>query len=123
MIKLALFVGIGGFFGSISRFLVYQVFLKIVPNFAPSGTLIVNVVGCFLLGLLAHQSIKMDKEYHLLLASGFCGGFTTFSTFSAENIQFILNDNIGTAFTYMSLSLILGLGATALGWYIGRMAV
>ena len=123
MMKLALFVGIGGFFGSVSRYLVHHLFLKLIPNIAPSGTLVVNIVGCFLLGLLAHQTGKMSKEYHLLLATGFCGGFTTFSTFSAENINYIINDNMSAAFIYMSLSLVLGLGASALGWYLGRLAL
>jgi CrcB protein len=122
MIKLLLFVGIGGFFGSISRFAIYQVFLKIAPNIAPSGTLFINVLGCFILGLLMHQSGKLEKEHYLLLAAGFCGGFTTFSTFSAESLRLILDDNIGSAFLYMGLSLVLGLGASALGWYIGKIA-
>jgi len=120
MIRMALFVGLGGFFGSIGRYFIYQYFLKLVPGIQPMGTLVVNVLGSFLLGLLIHATSKMDRSLYLLLTAGFCGGFTTFSTFSFENIDYLSTGNIGGAALYMSLSLILGLGACFLGWYLGK---
>ncbi|MEP3389684.1 MAG: fluoride efflux transporter CrcB [Reichenbachiella sp.] len=121
MIRLALFVGVGGMLGSILRFLISQWALKYTPTIAPSGTLLVNVIGSFLLGLLLHYSGKMDRSYFVLLTSGFCGGFTTFSTFSVENVDLLVTNNISSAFIYMGLSLILGLGAAGLGWYLGKL--
>ncbi|MEP2023265.1 MAG: fluoride efflux transporter CrcB [Reichenbachiella sp.] len=121
MLRLALFVGLGGMLGSMLRFLIYQGMLKLTPGIAPSGTLVVNVIGSFLLGFLFHYLGKMDRAYYVFLASGFCGGFTTFSTFSVENIDLLLTDNLNSALLYISLSLILGLTAAGLGWYLGKM--
>lgn len=120
MIKLAFFVGIGGFLGSILRYLITTTITKWIPQFPPSGTLLVNIVGCFILGFLIHSSSKMEKEYFLLLTTGFCGGFTTFSTFGVEKLQFIINDNLPTALFYMASSIVLGTLAAGLGWYIGK---
>lgn len=121
MIRLALFVGLGGMLGSMLRFLISQWILKFTPGVAPSGTLLVNVIGSFLLGFLFHYFGKMERPYYLLLTSGFCGGFTTFSTFSVENIDLLLTNNISSALLYISLSLVLGLSAAGLGWYLGKM--
>lgn len=121
MIRLALYVGFGGMIGSILRFLISQWMLKSTPGIAPTGTLIVNIIGSFLLGLLFHFIGKMDRSYYVLLTSGFCGGFTTFSTFSVENIDLLLTDNVGSALLYITLSLVLGLSAAGAGWYLGRI--
>jgi len=119
--RLALYVGIGGMLGSMLRFFISQWALKFSSGIAPSGTLIVNIIGSFLLGFLIHFFGKMDRSYYVLLTSGFCGGFTTFSTFSAENVDLLLTNQVGSAFLYMGLSLILGLAAATGGWYLGKM--
>ena len=121
MIRLALFVGLGGMLGSMLRFLISQWALKLAPGFAPSGTLFINILGSFLLGLLFHYSGKMDRTSYVLITSGFCGGFTTFSTFSLENINLLITNNIGSAILYIVLSLVLGLAAAGCGWYLGKM--
>ena len=121
MIRLALFVGLGGMLGSILRFLISQWILKYSSGAAPLGTLVVNIIGSFILGFLFHYYGKMDRQYYVLLTSGFCGGFTTFSTFSVENINLMVTNNLGSALLYMILSLILGLTAAGCGWYLSKM--
>ncbi len=120
MIRMAFFVGIGGFFGSMGRYLIYQYFLKLIPGINPTGTLVVNIIGSFILGLMIHATSKLDRDLYLLLTSGFCGGFTTFSTFSVENIHYLTTGNTSGAVLYIALSLALGLGAALVGWYIGK---
>lgn len=121
MLRLALYVGLGGMAGSMLRFFISQWALKFTQGIAPSGTLLVNIIGSLLLGFLLNFTGKMDRSYYLLLTSGFCGGFTTFSTFSVENVDLLLSNHVGSAFLYMGLSLVLGLGAAACGWYLGKM--
>ena len=120
MIRMTLMVGIGGFLGSMGRHLVYQWFLKLIPGFNPIGTLVVNILGSFILGFLIHSTSRLEKDHFLLLTSGFCGGFTTFSTFSVENIHMLTEGNVLGSFTYASLSLFLGIGAAYAGWILGK---
>lgn len=121
MIRLALFVGIGGMVGSVFRFLISQWMIKTTPAQWPVATLIVNVLGSFILGLLFHYADRMDRVYFVMLASGFCGGFTTFSTFSVENINLFYTQGIGSAVLYIALSLVLSLAAAGGGWYLGKL--
>lgn len=121
MIRLALFVGLGGMLGSMLRFFISQWMLKYSTGGLPLGTLAVNITGSFILGILAYYSGKIDRSTYLLITSGFCGGFTTFSTFSVENINLLITNNLGSALLYMSLSLILGLAAAGCGWYLSKM--
>lgn len=121
MIRLALFVGLGGMAGSVLRFLIGQWMIKSSNSQLPLATLLVNVAGSFILGILFHYAGKMDRAYFALLASGFCGGFTTFSAFSVENINLALNEGLASAILYIALSLILGIIAAGCGWYLGKM--
>jgi len=85
-------VGIGGFIGSVSRYYSQQIVSKFFPSTLPYGTLTVNIVGCFLIGViyaLSEEGNILTPEWRLFLATGFCGGFTTFSTFSYESIKLI----------------------------------
>ena len=115
MIKNLLLVGLGGAAGSILRFGVQR--LVNTPGF-PYGTLLVNLAGCFLIGLfwglLSKNSITQTTG--ILLMSGFCGGFTTFSAFTYEGVQMINDDRWLFLIGYISASVIGGLLATFSGY-------
>jgi CrcB protein len=114
MIKQLLLVGLGGGIGSILRFLVSYFTVKTGTAAFPVATLLVNVLGCLIIGILIGCSYKyqwMDVHLKALLIVGFCGGFTTFSTFSLENIQLYQAGNYGQLAVYIMGSLLLGFAA------------
>lgn len=121
MIKLILLVGAGGFAGSIARFLSQQLILRYYPSSFPWGTLIVNIVGCFLIGVVYAFSTKgnlLSPEIRLLLATGFCGGFTTFSSFAYDNISLLREGELFYTFLYIAASVTIGLLAAYAGIFI-----
>lgn len=121
MIKMILLVGAGGFVGSIARFLSGQLFIRYYPSSFPWGTLVVNVIGCFLIGLIYAFSEKgnlLSPEMRLLLATGFCGGFTTFSSFSYESIALMKDGELFYTFLYVAASIIIGFLAAYIGVFI-----
>lgn len=79
------------------------------------GTFVVNMTGCFLIGIFSSYFIRIDSYLKFLLMTGFCGGFTTFSTFSAENISLWESGNFFILGIYIFLSLVVGLGAVYWG--------
>lgn len=106
-------VGIGGFFGSVLRYLVGLIPLNPSNGF-PMKTLIINVIGAFALGLIAALAAKnssLSEPVVLMLKVGLCGGFTTFSTFAYEATSLMQNGAAGLGITYMLLSMILGVCA------------
>ena len=108
-------VATGGAAGSVIRYLVQQAFPK--EGF-PFATLLVNIAGCFIIGLVwaltANQLLK--ESTRLLLATGFCGGFTTFSAFSYEGNRMLADGKVFVFFLYTSLSVVAGLLATYGGY-------
>jgi len=113
-----LLVGIGGGLGSVFRYLV-QVFIgRHVPLVFPLGTFLVNCPGCFLIGLFYALSAKYSwfgPEWRLLLITGICGGYTTFSTFSYDGF-YLLKQGSGVAFLFYAMGTVgLGLLATFAG--------
>ncbi|WP_417431819.1 fluoride efflux transporter CrcB [Halpernia sp.] len=112
-----LYIFIGGGFGSVMRFLISNYTEKFlnIKEF-PFGTFTVNILGCFLIGILSSYFLKIDNYLKFLLITGFCGGFTTFSTFSAENYSLWQNGSYFTLIFYVLASVILGLFAVFAGF-------
>ncbi len=124
MIKEAFIIGAGGAVGSVLRYYSGQFISKNYPGQIPLGTLIVNLLGCLLIGILLGYFAKnqgLSNEWKLLLVTGFCGGYTTFSTFAAENITLIQNQQVSQAILYIGLSVLLGLAAVCFGIMISRL--
>jgi len=122
--KQLLLIGFGGFIGSIARFLVSKLNLSWQFLSIPMGTLTVNVVGSLIIGFLAgvaSRSEIMTTDMRLFLMVGICGGFTTFSSFTNENMMLIQNGQILTALMYISASVILGLAAVFLGYSLSNI--
>lgn len=119
MIKNLLLIGAGGFIGSIARYLVSRLNTHVEWLSIPVGTLAVNVLGSLLIGFLIGISEKsqiMTVELRMFLMVGLCGGFTTFSSFSAENLMLMRNGQFLPIFLYTGLSILLGFTAVYLGF-------
>ncbi len=117
-----LLVGVGGFVGSIARYLVSKLNVTWQVLAIPMGTLTVNILGSLLIGFLVGISAKSDlisAELRLLLMVGFCGGFTTFSSFTNENLMLMQNGQFLTVILYTTLSVLFGFLAVYLGYLLG----
>jgi fluoride exporter len=118
MIKVLFFIGSGSFIGGVARFLTSRYIQNTVISGFPYGTFVVNLIGCFLIGLfygISDRSNVFSLETRMFLTAGFCGGFTTFSTFSGENVAMLRDGNILHVALYTSGSVFLGILATYLG--------
>jgi CrcB protein len=118
MTRSLILVGIGSCAGGIARYLTQMLVQKHYPSSFPFGTLIVNLSGCFIIGILyalADKGNLLSPAMRLLLATGFCGGFTTFSTFAYENISLMRDGEFFYTSLYILLSVVVGLLAVYLG--------
>ena len=116
MIKNILLIGLGGGIGSMCR---YTVSLLLVNKSFPVATLLINISGSFIIGLVAAYALKNEwfaANWKLFLATGICGGFTTFSAFSLENLQLVQQGKYLWALLYIAASIVLGLMATFFGY-------
>ena len=119
MMKNLLLVGVGGMIGSMLRYLAI---INVKNQPFPYGTLVVNVTGSFLIGILAGLVMKntISPELRLFAATGVCGGFTTFSALSAECLQLINEHKYGFALLYIFISFALGITAAFCGWMLTK---
>lgn len=118
--KQLLLVFLGGGLGSVLRFLVGKYFNS-TENGIPYGTFAANILGSLLIGIvlgLAAKNNTLSQNQTLLLATGFCGGFTTFSTFAYENHLFLKSGDFTSFAIYTIASFIIGFLAVFAGMYI-----
>lgn len=118
MIKSMLIAGLGGFFGTCARFGVSKLAQHLFSSPFPYGTFAVNVVGCFLIGLFfgwAERAHIISSGMNLFLITGFCGGFTTFSSFSHDALVLMENRHWGYVALYVGVSVLLGIAMVWLG--------
>ena len=122
IIKNIAIVGAGSFIGGAVRYLV-SLMMKGAGKEFPWATFVVNLVGCFMIGLLwglFSRTASEDNNWALFLSVGLCGGFTTFSTFSKEALIMLQSGNIWAFAGYIALSVSTGVALVALGYYLCR---
>lgn len=121
MLKTLFLVGAGGFIGSIARYLVY-IAVPMQLAGVPVPTLVVNVVGSFAIGLLlGWGETRVGSDLWRFLVVGCLGGFTTFSTLSAETLMLAKSDRIGSFFLTILAHVVLGIAAAGLGYAMTRL--
>ena len=116
--KAVLIIWIGGGLGSVLRYLMQVGISKVIPVPFPLGTLLVNITGCFLIGLFYGLDAKhavITQEWRFFIVTGICGGYTTFSSFSYESISLLRQGNYLFFLAYILLSVCIGLLSTVAG--------
>ncbi|MDR1877326.1 MAG: fluoride efflux transporter CrcB [Flavobacteriaceae bacterium] len=124
MIKHILLIGLGGALGSVLRYLTAVYTAKHYSGTFPLATFLINITGCVLIGLfigLAERYQLINTDIRLFLITGFCGGYTTFSTFSSENLQLFQNGNPITLFSYIFSSVLIGIVGVWLGSLLSKI--
>jgi len=116
-------IGTGGFIGTVCRYLLSKFVQGRFLSLFPFGTLTVNVIGCFCLGLIISFSEKANIHFErqLFLTTGICGGFTTFSAFSSEALGLMRDGHLWQAGAYILASVVLGILATLAGYSVLRI--
>ncbi|MHC1778682.1 MAG: fluoride efflux transporter CrcB [Bacteroidales bacterium] len=122
--KTLILIGAGGFFGSVARYLTSKYIQDHLALSFPIGTLVVNIVGCFTLGVIygfMERGEIFSQDVRIFLTIGFCGGFTTFSTFAYENVSLLRDGNFIQSALYIALSVFAGIIALYLGNIITKI--
>jgi len=115
-------VALGGGFGAACRYLLSAALMRGAVSGFPFATWLVNVSGCFLIGLwagLAARYAWLNGDLRLLLVTGVLGGFTTFSAFGLESLHLLRRGEWLLAGLYVGGSVMIGLGMVLLGWWLG----
>ncbi len=123
MLRNLLIVGTGGLIGTVMRYLVQVHIEKLMGSTFPLGTFLINILGSFIIGVvygLAEKGNLIGPEWRLFLAVGLCGGFTTFSTFSADTLNLLKDNSIVQILSYTGGSVLFGLLAVYLGIILAR---
>ena len=122
-LKSVLIVFAGSGFGGVARYGMQTWIFKMYPFTFPLGTFVVNIIGCFLIGLFYALSEKgniLTPDWRLALTTGLCGGFTTFSAFGYENMNLLKTGNYWYFILYTTASVVLGIAAVFGGIFITR---
>ncbi len=118
MLRNAIIVGIGGFAGSAARYLLAGTVSRYCNTDFPLGTIIVNLAGCFFIGIILGVFEKggvVSSDMRLFLTVGFCGGFTTFSSFTSDTVNLANDSDMVNLGLYLGLSVIAGIYMTIAG--------
>lgn len=121
--KEILVVGLGGFLGAISRYGISSYIDRVFGKSFPAGTLVVNVLGCFIIGLLmtlVEDERFPNKTLQLLIITGLLGSLTTFSTFGHQSLDLIRKGSFSVAFLNVVCNIIVGFLAVGLGRFVVR---
>lgn len=118
IMKILLAIGSGSFIGGTCRYLISLFFQQRIQGVFPWATFSVNILGCFLIGIVfsAFEKGDMSNDWKLFLATGILGGFTTFSAFSMESLQLMRSGNAMLAMSYVLTSVVIGIVFSFLGY-------
>jgi CrcB protein len=120
------YIAVGSAFGGVSRYLLGGLVQRMLDTTFPAGTLLVNVTGSLLLGAILRYAVEtptLTPEVRALLTIGFCGGYTTFSTFSYETVALLRDGQWARAGIYVGASVVLSLVGTFLGFGLAREVI
>jgi fluoride exporter len=121
-----LYVAVGSAIGGVSRYLLGGLIQRLLDTTFPAGTLLINISGSFLLGAILRYAMEtptLSPEIRALLTIGFCGGYTTFSTFSYETVALLEDGEWTRAGLYVGASVLLSLVGVFLGFALAREVI
>lgn len=121
MIKSILIVALGSSLGGALRYIISELMKTYLGHGFPWGTLAVNLLGCLAFGVVFALFYKYDlisNPWYLLLTTGVCGGFTTFSAFAHESMQMLQGGNVGAFASYVAISVVVGMLLMAFGYWV-----